>query len=308
MEEMREDENGDQGSQEQALNPAEQELIPFHGENIVAVRLTDGRIAVVLRWICESLQLRPNGQINRIRRTAAIAQELVRVKVQTPRGGRQVMPALTLRGFPTWILGINPNEVEDKAGRREETERIRQMITAYQVEAVDVLYNHFAQKSHRSLPTPPAPAILPAEPSKPGPEATRVERIAYYENLEIWAHWKASQEAQEWRDEVEEWRGSIEVRLEGNHEMLQLIPEVLERLGPQTVTTEQQTNIRGMVKRLNELTSIPYQTIYWELAQAFQAPRYNEIVESQYPAVCDWFQRRIEAAKAPMPKKSRGQA
>ncbi len=113
---------------------------------------------------------------------------------------------------------------------------------------------------------------------------------------------------EEWRDEMEEWRGSIEVRLEGDHEMLQLIPEVLERLGPQTVTTEQQTNIRGMVKRLNELTSIPYQTIYWELAQAFQAPRYNEIVESQYPAVCDWFQRRIEAAKAPMPKKSHGQA
>src|SRR6266702_1789101 len=137
-------EREDSNDQEPAgLEPVEQESIDFHGDTIIAVRLADGRIAVVLRWICEGLKIRPHGQVNRIKRTAAIAGELVRVKVQT-RGGRQDMPAVTLRGFPTWILGIHPNEVKEDAAHPEEAERIRQMIIAYQVEAVDVLYSHFA--------------------------------------------------------------------------------------------------------------------------------------------------------------------
>jgi hypothetical protein len=55
--------------------------------------------------------------------------------------------------------------------------------------------------------------------------------------------------------------------------------------------------LRGMVKRLVELSGTPYQTIYWQLAQAFQAPRYEEILAIHYPAVCEWFKQRIEAAK-----------
>jgi len=52
--------------QEQYLEPEEQESILFHGQNIVAVRLADGRICVVLRWVCESLKLQPGGQVRRI--------------------------------------------------------------------------------------------------------------------------------------------------------------------------------------------------------------------------------------------------
>src|SRR5437588_8707442 len=99
--------------QQQTLEPTEQDTIAFHGEQIVAVRLADGRICVVLRWICESLKLAPNPQVRRIERTASTADELVRVKVQT-RGGRQTMPAITLRGFTPWVLGLNPNEVQDE--------------------------------------------------------------------------------------------------------------------------------------------------------------------------------------------------
>jgi len=66
-----------------ALEPVEQEEVAFHQQNIIAVRLADGRICVVLRWICESLKLAPNPQVRRIERTATLAGELVRVKVQT---------------------------------------------------------------------------------------------------------------------------------------------------------------------------------------------------------------------------------
>src|SRR5437588_953236 len=111
--------------QQQTLEPAEQDTIAFHGEQIVAVRLADGRICVVLRWICESLNLQPGGQVRRIQRTATTAKELVRVRVQTG-GGRQTMPAITLRGFSPWILGISPNEV--KSDDPVKDERIQALI------------------------------------------------------------------------------------------------------------------------------------------------------------------------------------
>ena len=144
---------------EQVLEPVEQDVIPFHDHDIIAIKLADERICVVLRWVCETLNLDTHGQTQRIERTASIGGELVRVRVQ-PRvagpkgGGVQTMPALTLRGFPTWILGINPNEVKEDPKHPDQAEHIRQMIIAYQVEAVDVLYRHFANKLRPTLPDP----------------------------------------------------------------------------------------------------------------------------------------------------------
>ena len=113
---MEEDTKGNQ-----ALEPVLQEEVPFRDHSITAVKLPDGRYAVVLRWVCEVLNLDPQGQVQRIQRTAAIAGELFRAKIEPragaekPRrgGGPQIMPVLTLRGFSPWILGINPNEVEE---------------------------------------------------------------------------------------------------------------------------------------------------------------------------------------------------
>ncbi len=164
-------EPNEQSSQGQTLEPVEQETIEFHNEQIIAVRLADGRIAVVLRWVCESLRVDSQAQVRRIQRTSATASELVKVRIQTP-GGRQAMPAITLRGFSPWVLGINPNEVKDDD--QQEAERIRALIIAYQEEAKDVLYEHFVSKGQATAALP-----APAEPIRPGPEATRAERIAY---------------------------------------------------------------------------------------------------------------------------------
>src|SRR5881275_309948 len=91
-------------SGEQALEPVEQESIVFHEQDIVAVRLADGRICVVLRWICESLKLAPNPQVRRIERTAATADELVRVKVQTVVDRKPCRPLPCVVSLPgCWV-------------------------------------------------------------------------------------------------------------------------------------------------------------------------------------------------------------
>lgn len=209
------------------------------------------------------------------------------------------MPVLTLRGFPTWILGINPGEVEEDPTQPGKAEQIRQMILAYQVEAVDVLYRHFAQKAQvrPALTAPTAATVIPAEPTKPAPEATRAERIAYYEDLEVWARWKANQEAQEWRGEVEEWRGEVSAALEGDRAIIGIIPELIERLGPETISATHQGQVKGYVKRLHELTKKPFPTIYEDIRLAFGPASYRDLLESEWSQIEVWFLREIEKAK-----------
>jgi hypothetical protein len=294
----------EQQQQSQVLEPVEQESIVFHGQTIIAVRLADGRIAVVLRWICESLNLQPGGQVRRIERTTATASELVRVKVQT-KGGRQTMPAITLRGFSPWVLGMNPNEV--KSDNPEQDERIRALVVAYQEEAKDVLYEHFMNRQRPAAALPEARTTVviaeratqrePARPQEPEPAASDEELTTYYENLALWALWKSHHHAQQWRGELEEWRGTIEARLDGEKAMLDLIPEIIERLGPETISVEQQRQVQAYTRQLHEASGKPYGTIYDELKTAFDRPRYQELRVAEWPQVVNWFKAQIQRAR-----------
>ena len=63
------------------LIPARQDTIQFQEKPLVVVRLPDGQPGVVLRWMCENLHLAINGQVERIKRTEVIADDLVYVRV-----------------------------------------------------------------------------------------------------------------------------------------------------------------------------------------------------------------------------------
>ena len=65
------------------LMPIEQQTIMFYGKPLVVVRLPDGRPGIVLRHLCDNLQLEPTSQVRRIKRTEAIADDLVYTQVQT---------------------------------------------------------------------------------------------------------------------------------------------------------------------------------------------------------------------------------
>jgi hypothetical protein len=129
------------------LIPLEQQTLTFYGKPIVVVRLPDGRPAVVLRFLCDNLEIDTNAQVRRVRRTEAIADDLVNVRVETD-GGPQNMAALILRSTPFWLAGIDAKRVR---------EEIRPDIIRYQREVVDVLYA-WAQ-APKVAPT----ALVPAE-------------------------------------------------------------------------------------------------------------------------------------------------
>jgi len=285
----------------EVLVPIGREEIPFHGHTITAVKLEDGRIAVIFNWVCEALRLDPQGQTQRIERTPSIASELIRVRTLTKRGAMRPMQALTLRGFPTWILGINPSEVEGNTP--EEAERVQQMIIAYQVEAVDVLYNHFAKKGYLALPESRAVVLAePAKPIQPQLDAFDDTWIEYYEQMARWHHWR--KDMQTWKEstdtrlqEVEHKQDTMEVRMEGVEAMTGLIPEILERLGPETLTPAHQRQVQVYVKQLSQAAGKHPNTIYEDLKTAFQKPRYQDLLEDEWLQVENWFKVQIERAK-----------
>jgi hypothetical protein len=287
---MSEPEDVREESQELII-PAGQQTLSFYGKPILVVRLPDGRPAIVLRSFCENMQIDTNGQVKRIRRTEAIADDLINgVRIERPaeEGGPQAMAALVLRAVPFWLAGIDPKRVR---------EEIRSDILRYQREVVDVLYAWAQTLIPTTISATTEGQTSELVPAEPITTPTRPEQGA---GLEEWREYYLRMAAViEWQMDVEQWRGSIESRLEGVEAIVGVIPEILDRLGPETINTQHQHQIQTFVKRLHEVTGKTYGTIYDDLRHAFNKPRYQELLEAEWPQVERWFLTRIEKAKKP---------
>lgn len=148
----------------QELIPAEQDTITFHNDPLVVVRLPDGRNGVVLRWLCDNLHLDAGAQVARIRRTEAIVNDLMSVRIETD-GGPQNMPTLVLHAVPYWLATIDTRRMDKEDPRRAE-------ILAYQREAVDALYAWASTPRAIAAPTHLVPAEPITQPARPAPDAS----------------------------------------------------------------------------------------------------------------------------------------
>lgn len=269
----------------QALIPIVQETIIFNGKPLVVVRLPDGRPGVVLRWICENLHLAPVSQVLRIKRTEVISSDLVYTQVQTD-GGPQDMPTLVLDSVPYWLATIDTRRMAKDDPKRLE-------ILEYQRRAVAALFA-WAASIPKAIATPMN--LVPAEPITkpvvPADDASLDEWREYHRQMVVWIDWQHDIET--WRGKVDIWRGSMESRMEGVEAMTGLIPEILERLGPEKLTVEHQGLVHYYVGELHKATGKHQNTIHTELRIAFKVPRYQEILEEDWPAVERWFKGQIE--------------
>ncbi len=229
------------GEASQLLVPVDQQTIYFYGQPLVVVRLADGRVGAVLRWFCLNLQLDSDAQLRRIRRTEEIADDLVDVRIQT-EGGAQAMATLILHAVPFWLAGIDSRRVR---------EEVRPEIRRYKREVVDVLYA-WAQ-TPRVSPT----AVIPSEP------VVEPVRPAEKASLEDWREYHLQMAALiQWRMDVDQWRGTVETRLEGLEAVTDLIPEILERLGPQCSSTSSAC-MRRRTRRTRRSTRISSSPLAW---------------------------------------------
>jgi hypothetical protein len=262
-------------NEEQDLLPVEQQTLTFYGKPIVVVRLPDGQPGVVLRFLCENLQIDAAAQTQRIRRTEAIAEDLVFAQVET-EGGAQRMAVLILHAVPFWLAGIDPRRVR---------EEMRPEILRYQREVVDVLYTWAQSPKAMKEPAGLVPAEQITKPEVLTDDAGLDAWREYYRRMVLWI---------DWQRDIEVRRGSVESRLEGLEEVTNLIPEILERLGPQTLTPDHQRAVQKYVQQVHELTGKPYGTIYDSIKTAFGVPRYAEIPDQDWPRVVQWFRAQVE--------------
>ena len=265
---------------ESVLPPVEQARVPFYGRELVAVRLADGRIAAVLRWLCEGMGLDARGQLQRIRRKSALCDELLLVRVET-EGGPQAMPALTLRGLPGWLYTIDETRLKSAEACTA--------VILFQREATDVLSAHFSQRQAQlaAADHPLVPSEPITQPDPPARDASREVWIHFHEAMAAWLHWQ---------HDIDTWQGGVESRLESHEALLRLVPELLERLGPATLTPEHQATVKHAAKRLNELAGISYATVYGDLNAAFHVGTYRDIPDAAWSDVTRWLQRRLDAA------------
>lgn len=269
-------------SDEQELVPVEQQTLTFNGKPIMVVRLPDGQAGVVIRFLCENLGLDALGQIQRIQRTEVIADDMVYAQIQTD-GGLQRMATLVLRGLAYWLATIDTRRMGRDDPRRAD-------ILAYQRNAVDALYAWAStpRAIADAAPTNLVPAEPISQPVRPAQDAPLADWREYHLRMAA---------VLEWQIDIERWRGSVESRLESLEAITDLIPDILERLGPETLTIEHQRAVQALVKRLHDATGKPFGTIYEELKTAFGAPRYQELHEQDWGKVMHWFQVQIERAQ-----------
>ena len=143
-------------------------------------------------------------------------------------------------------------------------------------------------------PATPATEPLATRPTAPEENAPALEWAAYYEQLAALFRRQARYEAQ--LADLEAWRGAVEGRLESHGASLALIPEILERLGPETLSPEHQRSVQQSVKRLHEAGGASYGAIYVELADHFHVAKYDQLPEARWTDIAAWFTTRIEAA------------
>jgi hypothetical protein len=111
----------------------------------------------------------------------------------------------------------------------------------------------------------------------------------YHRDMAAWLEWQA---------DIERWRDSIDSRVEGLEETVgHLLPELMERLGPRTISVEHQHTIQQGVKHLADLLNLKPGQVYADLNASFHVPRYAEIPEDRWQEVAEWFRMRVQAAE-----------
>ena len=94
-----------------------------------------------------------------------------------------------------------------------------------------------------TAPTELVPVEQITKPEVPTDNAGLDAWRDYYHRMVLWI---------DWQQDIETWRGSVESRLEGLEEVTDLIPEILERLGPQKLTPDHQRAVQQYVQQVRQ--------------------------------------------------------
>jgi hypothetical protein len=121
--------------------------VPFHGDEITV--LAEGEDQwLPLRPMCERFGVSMQGQLEKLKEAEWACVKEIFTQIPGDDQGRSIA-CLHLRSFAGWLFSMKPGKVKPE---------VRAALVAYQREAADALYHHFAPK-----PAPEAPALPAAD-------------------------------------------------------------------------------------------------------------------------------------------------
>ncbi len=130
------------------LQVVEQKMVPFGSIELLAVKMSDGKIYAAVKWVCQGIGL-TRGQINneytKVREDLVLKQGARNLMLLT-NGGIQEVLCIELEFLPLWLakISITPK-------MQEEVPWTVENLVKFQLEAKDVLADAFINKPKSQL-------------------------------------------------------------------------------------------------------------------------------------------------------------
>lgn len=248
-----------------------QTIVPFYGDELVAVQQLDGTILVLFARLCDNLGLNRRPQVLRTQRHAVLSKGLITLTVQTD-GGPQEAQCLKLSLLPLWLSGLQASRVK---------QALQDKLVRYQHEAADVLWQAFK------------PQLQVEEPGQELATSTDAELAQLAQIAEM------GRAIMRMAEEQIEQRRRIDAAARAFQGMRKDITDVQVRLGvledmlhPAAYVSEAQAaEVSGQVKALAQLLTAKdasknhYQSIFGEIYRRFGVSSYKLIRREQYESV-----------------------
>lgn len=264
-------------------------IIPFYGDELIAVQHSDGTIYVLFARLCENLGLARRSQVLRVQRHAVLAKGLIALQVRTD-GGPQEVQCLRLDLLPLWLSGVQASRVKPE---------IQPKLVRYQEDAATVLWQAFK------------PQILVEQTAI----THQIDQHVLQQLQQIAEMGRAITRMAEQQIELQHQQQALTSRMDSAARIIKdvygMVTNIDVRLGvledqvqPAAFITDQQaTEVSNRVKALAELLTGKdaarnwYQGIFQELYRRFGVSSYKIIHQEQYESVLafldDWRQSSL---------------
>lgn len=145
----------------------------FSGDTLLTVR-SDGGVFVAVKPICDAVGLAWNGQLERLKRDAVLAEGMRIIRIPS-QGGRQETVCLPLELMHGWFFTIEDSRIKNPEARAR--------VLLYKRECYAALHGYFAGRrggASRRDPDRLADRFLLSRPMPPLLTRSRANRIRHY--------------------------------------------------------------------------------------------------------------------------------
>jgi hypothetical protein len=269
-------------------NPLQQRIVPFYGDELVAVQQLEGAIYVLFARLCDNLGLRRYSQVRRVQSHTVLNEGFIELTIQT-EGGPQVAQCLRLDLLPLWLTGIQASRTKPE---------VQEKLIRYQKEAATVLWHAFKpQILSEPPPADPESALAISQLEQIVEQSKAMQRMAEEQITLIRRMDAAARVVKAIRADVAEVQADVadvQVRL----------GVLEERLHPSAYLTDAQTAavqsaVAAIAMALTRLdpSKNHFQGIHAELHRRYGAKSYSLIKVEQYASVLKFLEDWDQAAR-----------